>query len=56
VTIGWPATAPEWVFDLVSPEADRRRAALERHRATLEDSHEAQSWIRHAPQSVTPTP
>jgi hypothetical protein len=57
VTIDGSTTAPEWVFDLVSPEADRRRAALDRHRTTLEDSHEAQRWINRVwEQAGTPAP
>lgn len=51
------AALPEWVFDLVSPEAVRRRAALERHRVTVEASHEAQSWINRVwAESGTPAP
>jgi len=46
-----------WIFDLVSSDAGRRRAALERHRVTLEASHEAQHWINRVwAKAGTPVP
>jgi len=52
-----PFAAVGWAFDLVSPEAARRRAALDRHRATMEASNEAQQWINRVwAEAGTPVP